>query len=157
MLLLALGAMRCSAHSHAISEEKRWGMGSRRLLRLGAPFRTEKTTPLEDITTQPGRYRDTLVRTRGKIDSVCNQEGCWIDLVPFSGGAPGVLVNPLGKAFSFPVDCSGRSAEVEGRFFVQSYPESKLRHWSHHGWRKDRVIDGPMSVHRIEATAVEIR
>ena len=67
-----------------------------------------------------------------------------------------MLVNAAGKLYSHPLDCAGRVAEVEGRFFVKTFPPKRTRHWAHHGWRPGLEIQGAMKVLRIDATTMEI-
>lgn len=160
LLLLSSLALAC-AHSHPPDHstglwELPWRLGQLKSIRLGPPFRLSLVTPLAEITASPGLI-NKVVRTRGRIASVCNEAGCWIDIWPLAGGGEGVLVNSLDKSFSHPLDCVGRIAEVEGRHSLRTYPPERTRHWAHHGWRSGLQIRGPIKVHRIEATTVEIR
>ncbi len=131
-------------------------MGRLASIRLGPVFKLREVTPLSELTSSPEKWTNKKVRTRGRIASVCNEAGCWIDIWPLSGRGEGMLVNAGDKLFSHPLDCAGRVAEVEGRFFVKSYAPKRTRHWAHHGWRPGREIKGTLKVYRIEATTVEI-
>ena len=131
-------------------------MGKLASIRLGPVFKLTRVTPMAELTSSSGKLANKTIRTRGRIASVCNEAGCWIDIWPLSGRGQGVLVNAGGKLFSHPLDCTGRVVEVEGRYFVKTFPPKRTRHWSHHGWRPGIKIQGAMKVHRIEATTVEI-
>ena len=154
---LALGLPACHAHPNPSGLwDLPWRMGKLASIRLGPAFKVKEVTPLSKLTSSPEKWTDITVRTRGRIASVCYEAGCWIDIWPLSGPGQGVLVNAAGKLYSHPLDCTGRVAEVEGRFFVKTYPPKRTRHWAHHGWRPGLKIEGAMKVLRIEATTVEI-
>ena len=157
LIVLAMSMAGCHAHPRPSGLwDLPWRMGKLASIRLGPAFKLGEVTPLSEPTSSPGRWVNKTVRTRGRVASVCNESGCWIDVWPLSGRGQGVLVNAGGKLFSHPLDCAGRTVEVEGKFFVKSYPPKRTRHWAHHGWRPGLKIEGAMKVLRIEATTVEI-
>jgi hypothetical protein len=153
--LLFAGIVSCAAPT-ANTKEEAWTLGATKSQHLGQPFTLQETTPLLALGREPARYMEKIVRTRGRVDSVCNHAGCWIDLLPLEGTGAAVFVNPQKKAFTFPLDSSGRLAEVEGRFFVAPVEQTRAQHWSKHGWRPGLRIDGPIEVLRLEATAAQI-
>ena len=158
LFVLAVGLLGCHAHPRSSGLwDLPWRMGKLASIRLGPAFKLREVTPLSELTSSPGKWTNKTIRTRGRIATVCNEAGCWIDIWPLSGQGQGVLVNAGGKLFSHPLDCAGRVAEVEGRFFVKTFPPKRTRHWAHHGWRLGLKIQGAMKVYRIEATTVEIR
>ena len=157
LIVLAMSLAGCHTHPRPSGLwDLPWRMGKLSSIRLGPAFKIEQVTPLSKLTSSPEKWINKTVRTRGRIASVCNEAGCWIDVWPLSGQGQGVLVNAGGKLFSHALDSAGRVAEVEGRFFVKSYPPKRTRHWAHHGWRPRQEIKGPMKVYRTEATTVEI-
>ena len=159
VLLFVLAASLSGCHAHPKPSglwDQPWRMGKLASIRLGPAFKLTEVTPLPKLTSSPQKWANKTVRTRGRIASVCNEAGCWIDIWPLSGTGHGVLVNAGGKLFSHALDSAGRVAEVEGKFFVNSYPPKRTRHWTHHGWRPRQEIKGPMKVYRTEATTVEI-
>jgi len=158
LIVLAMSLLGCHAHPRPSSLwDLPWRMGKLASIRLGPAFKLREVTPLSKLTSSPDRWVNKTVRTRGRIASVCNEAGCWIDIWPLAGRGQGVLVNAGGKLVSHPLDCAGRVAEVEGRFFIKTIPPKRTRHWSHHGWRPELKIEGAMKVLRLEATSVEIR
>lgn len=101
---------------------------------LGATFSIERITPITSITADPASFHDRVVRIEGRIASVCTQEGCFIEVVP-AGGGEGIVVNFPGLAHSFPTDCAGLEAVVEGRLYQKVYPRARVDHWQHHSFR----------------------
>lgn len=157
LIVLATSLLGCHAHPNPSGLwDHPWRMGKLASIRLGPAFRLRAMTPLSKLISSPEKWANKTIRTRGRVASVCNEAGCWIDIWPMMGKGQGVLVNAGGKLFSHPLDCAGRVAEVEGRFFIKIFPPERTRHWAHHGWRPGLKIKGAMKVYRIEATTVEI-
>ncbi|HEU4535796.1 MAG TPA: DUF4920 domain-containing protein [Polyangiaceae bacterium] len=78
---------------------------------LGA--QTERVA-LSELVREPARYADKTVRVAGKVSSVCQGQGCWLELGDEAGSAH---VKLQGHSFFIPKDSSGRQAEVEARVF----------------------------------------
>ena len=110
-----------------------------------------------EVVSRPDRFQDEIVRLKGIVTSVCNEEGCFIDLVSMSGEGEGVLVSGRGGKIKFPRDCVGKAAVVRGTFYRKVYPFSRMAHWKHHGWRPG---EGPPPrfavIHRLEADEYEL-
>ena len=104
-------------------------------LELGDGFEIEEATPIQAILDDPADYHDREVRIEGRIASVCNEEGCFIEVVPAEGGGEGIVVNFPGLVHTFPMDCTGLEAVVEGRFYQKVYPHARVDHWQHHSFR----------------------
>ena len=100
---------------------------------------------------------DTLVCVKGLVASVCEEEGCFIDIVPLSGKGHGVLVSGRHGSFKFPKDCVGKLAMVCGTFYSKVYPFSRMDHWHHHSWRaREKTIPKFAGIYRIEADTYEL-
>lgn len=153
ILWFALSLLSCSS-ALPIHPSNQGGSGS---VFLGGAFRLNDVTQINDLAQSPDAFTNKTIRTQGVIDSVCRDNGCWIDIRPLSTTSFKVLVNPLNKVFYFPVDCRGKMAEVEGRYFIQSYPVERMLHWQHHGWREEQNFQKPLSIYRIEATSALIQ
>ena len=72
-----------------------WRMGKLASIRLGPVFKLTRVTPMAELTSSSGKLANKTIRTRGRIASVCNEAGCWIDIWPLSGRGRGVLVNAI--------------------------------------------------------------
>ena len=105
-----------------------------------------------EVLSRPEAFQDKTVCLQGIVTSVCNEEGCFIDLVSLDGTGPGVLVNGRNGKFKFPRDCVGKTAVVSGTFYCKVYPFARMAHWKHHGWRPG---EGPPPrfavIYRLEA------
>lgn len=124
-------------------------------IQLGARFTLTEVTPIEEITADPEAFHDRVVRIEGRIASVCTQEGCFIEVVPTEGGE-GIVVNFPGLVHTFPTDCAGLGATVEGRLYQKVYPRARVDHWQHHSFRPGVAIPDFSLVLRMDAHAARI-
>lgn len=124
-------------------------------LHLGATFALEVETPIEEIVARPELFHNRLVRTSGVIASACDEEGCFIEVVPRQGG-DGIVVNFPGLVHTFPVDCAGREAVVEGLLYRKIYHSARVSHWQHHSYHVGRHVPEFSLVLRLEAQAAEV-
>jgi len=122
---------------------------------LGTPFALTGATPIERITADPDAFHDRVVRIEGRIASVCTQEGCFIEVGPEDGGE-GIVVNFPGLGHTFPTDCAGLAAVVEGRLYRKIYPRARVDHWQYHSFRPGVEIPEFSLVLRMDAHAARI-
>jgi hypothetical protein len=78
-------------------------------LALGEPI-TSPLVSLSDLAHDPGRYRDKVIATSGKVTSVCREMGCWMELQDASGQAH---VRMHGHSFFVPKTSPGHLARVQ--------------------------------------------
>ena len=72
---------------------------------------------------------DTInVKVAGKIESVCQKKGCWMNLV--QEGQPDIFVKFKDYAFFMPLDCAGKEVVMEGIAFKEVTPVDELRHYA---------------------------
>lgn len=124
-------------------------------LHLGPKFSIAEETPIEEIVADPERYHNRPVRTRGVIASACNEEGCFIEVVPRGGGA-GIVANFPGLIHTFPTDCAGREAVVEGVPYRKIYHSARVSHWQHHTYHVGQPVPEYSMILRMEVRAAEI-
>lgn len=73
---------------------------------------------------------DTLeVKIRGKIESVCQAKGCWMNIVD-ADNDQSVFVKFKDYAFFVPKDASGRESIVEGKLYNAITSVDELRHYA---------------------------
>lgn len=106
---------------------------------LGAPLVINEATPIAAIAADPAAFHDRELRIEGRVASVCTQEGCFIEVVPAEGG-DGIVVNFPGLLHTFPTDCAGLEAAVEGRFYQKVFPRARVAHWQQHSFRPGEAI-----------------
>src|ERR1700722_5339286 len=83
--------------------------GSTGTLLLGERI-TTTVVPLADIAKDPARYANRTVTTTGKVTSVCQEMGCWMEIRDESGQAH---VRMHGHSFFVPRTASGHVARVQ--------------------------------------------
>ena len=125
-------------------------------LQLGEPLVMGNTTPIRAILDDPSAFHDRNVRIEGRIAAVCTQEGCFIEVVPKDGGGEGVVVNFPGLAHTFPTDCTGLEAVVEGRFYQKVYPYARVDHWQHHSFRPGVEVPEYSLAFRMDVSGAKI-
>ncbi|MBA4312335.1 MAG: hypothetical protein C0417_06870 [Chlorobiaceae bacterium] len=123
---------------------------------LGDKFTIMEVTPIRDLNSYPQKYYNKNVKIEGIIASVCNEEGCFIEVVPKDGDGEGILVNFDGLKEKFPIDCIGRIVIVEGMFYQKVYPASRVKHWQKHSFRMGKIVPEFSLIKRILAKAVLI-
>jgi hypothetical protein len=131
------------------------GAGEGEWFHLGEALVIDEATPIREITTDPGAYHDHEVRIEGRIASVCTREGCFIEVVPADGGE-GIVVNFPGLAHTFPTDCAGLEAVVEGRFYQKVYPHARVAHWQQHSFRPGEAIPEYSLAFRMDVRGADI-
>jgi quercetin dioxygenase-like cupin family protein len=121
---------------------------------LGAAFTLREATPIDQIERDPARWFNRDVRVEGVVASCCTQEGCFVEVVPESGGGEGIVVN-FPDSTRFPVDCAGARVVIEGTFYRKVYPASRVAHWQGHSFRHGREVPDYSMIQRITAKGAE--
>lgn len=124
--------------------------------RLGGEFTIGEQTPIRKLLEDPGQYHNRKVKISGIIASVCNEEGCFVEVVPKDGSGDGIVANFQGLTYAFPLDCAGREAIIEGLFFQKIYPAARVSHWQHHSYRRGRKVPEYALIMRMASEAAKI-
>ena len=130
--------------------------GGTEQVHLGGEFSRAAETPIEEVTTHPERFHNRAVRVSGIIASACNEEGCFIEVVPRGGGG-GIVANFPGLVHTFPTDCAGLEATVEGVLYRKIYQSARVLHWQHHSYHAGKAIPEFSMILRMEVSAAEVR
>jgi quercetin dioxygenase-like cupin family protein len=123
---------------------------------LGDDIEIGEATPIQAILDDPAAFHDREVRIEGRIASVSNEEGCFIEVVPTRGGGEGIVVNFPGLAHTFPLDCAGLEAVVEGRFYQKVYPHARVDHWQHHTFRPGMKVPEYSLAFRMDVSGARV-
>ena len=67
-----------------------------------------------------------------------------------------IMVKCPGHGETFPLDCVGKTAIVEGLFYQKIYPASRVQHWQAHGFRPNAEVPPYSLVLRMSANAARI-
>jgi hypothetical protein len=86
----------------------------------------EAPAPVLDALKDPAKFIEKTVRLEGRITSVCQTKGCWMQL--------GTERNPMlvkfkDYAFFMPKDASGRTAIVEGEMTLKRETVEETKHY----------------------------
>jgi hypothetical protein len=107
---------------------------------------TSQLIPLVDIARDPGRYRDRVVATSGRVTSVCREMGCWLELEDSAGRAH---VKIHGHTFFVPKTAPGHVARVQARVLKGAADDDDCE-------EQASATDGGMAKVELDATGVEI-
>jgi len=84
-------------------------------LAIGAPI-SAPSVALADIAKNPGSYANKTVTTSGKVTSVCQEMGCWMEIQDTSGQAH---IRMHGHSFFVPKTAAGHLARVQATVLSQ--------------------------------------
>lgn len=130
--------------------------GESEWIHLGECFAIEEEIPISKLIEHPENFHNRIVKISGVIASVCNEDGCFIEVIQKNGDSEGIVVNFPGLKHTFPLDCAGQEAVVEGLFFRKIYPSVRVSHWQHHSFRKGKKVPEYALIMRMEAEAAKI-
>jgi len=83
-------------------------------LKLGKPLAAETPISLATLLAHSETYVGKTVQVKGKITAVCQEMGCWLELVNDAGQKIRVKVND--GEIEFPKDSAGKTVIAEGTF-----------------------------------------
>jgi hypothetical protein len=83
-------------------------------LKLGTPLAAGTPIALATLLSHSEAYAGKTVQVKGKIAAVCQEMGCWMDLVNDAGQKIRIKVND--GEIEFPKDSAGKTAIAEGKF-----------------------------------------
>ena len=124
MRLAALSALvLLAACSHASTDAPGTPAGSaapaalpKSTLAIGAPI-SAPNVALADIAKAPGTTPNKTVTTSGKVTSVCQEQGCWMEIADASGQAH---IRMHGHSFFVPKTAAGHMARVQATVLTTS-------------------------------------
>lgn len=79
------------------------------------------------------------VKVSGKIESVCQKKGCWMNLT--QEGQPEMFVRFKDYGFFMPLDASGKEVIMEGKAFKQITSVEELRHYAEDEGKTEEEIN----------------
>ncbi len=89
----------------------------------GRPLKGLPTTSLESVLANP--QNGQRVRLEGRIEKVCQQKGCWLEL---KDGERSVLVTFENYSFFVPKASAGREVVLEGRVRIKQRTAEEVKH-----------------------------
>jgi len=90
-----------------------------------------KATAIKSIIADPEQYADKEVLVSGKVASVCKGRGCWVEVMDPDGDA--IICRSLDESVTVPMDCEGRSIQVQGQVKFDKIASGKSELKKHEG------------------------
>ncbi len=113
-----------------------------------------------DVFTQLDSADSLNVTMKGKVESVCQTKGCWMNLVDPSGTTEGeIFVQFYDYGFFMPKDLSGSEVIVEGNAYTQETSVEELKHYAEdEGQSEEEIaaITEPLFEKKFMATGVVV-
>jgi len=110
-LVAALASTGCQSKAPASSSAPSAASAAPSSLKLGAPIGATERVPLASIAKDTAKYANRAVTTEGRVTSVCQAMGCWMEIADPAGEAH---VRMSGHSFFVPKSAAGRRAVVRG-------------------------------------------
>jgi len=125
---------------------------------FGETITDEGAIAITDMVATMADQDEMTGKVIGKIDEVCQAEGCWYtyDL----GEGKSMMVMTKDHAFQLPKDCSGKTAVAEGRIYWKTTSVDDLKHYAVDAKKTQEEIDAitePRRELRFEATGIILR
>lgn len=94
----------------------------------GESFKQENFLALDDLTQLlSGKDRVNAV-VKGKVESVCQKKGCWMNIVSDNGES--IFVKFKDYGFFMPLDLAGKEVVMNGYAFTEVTSVEDLRHYA---------------------------
>lgn len=84
----------------------------------------------ELLKQMDGKEEVANVKVKGKVESVCQAKGCWMNIVPTSGTGEEMFVKFKDYGFFMPFDLAGSEVIMRGRAFVEETSVEELQHYA---------------------------
>jgi hypothetical protein len=131
-------------------------------LKLGKPLDIKTATPITEILANPEKYLGKDVMIEGEITSVCQKQGCWIDVRGAS--SPEVMrVKVNDGEIVFPKDSAGKKVAAQGRVekmvLTREQLVEQLKHDAQESGKKADLssVTGGATIYRIKGQGAIIK
>ncbi len=142
-LIFILGAtitmIACNLrHTHTISEEEVEAKAATAATKsdgkhFGAMIDAKNAIAYDDLlkkVTDLKKGESVNAKVLGKVESVCQVKGCWMNIVSEKPATPSMFVKFKDYAFFMPKDLSGKKVVMDGKAFYQETSIEELRHYA---------------------------
>jgi len=94
----------------------------------GDKFKPKKYMELSDLAREMNTQDSMAVSVKGKVESVCQKKGCWMNIVSENGDEMFVKFKDYG--FFMPLDLAGKEVIMNGYAFKDETSVEDLRHYA---------------------------
>ncbi|HSP88685.1 MAG TPA: DUF4920 domain-containing protein [Ignavibacteriaceae bacterium] len=122
--------------------------------KLGKEITLEEKTEISEIISNPSEYLGEKVLIEGKILSVCEMAGCWMEVANEEGDK--IRVKVKDGEIVFPKDGIGKKALVEGEVYKIDLDEEEAKDFFEHMAEESNqefdpsTIKGPVTIYQIK-------
>jgi hypothetical protein len=99
---------------------------------FGKAITLKEATPISKINAEPTKYADQNVLVAGKVISVCQGMGCWVELETDSAR---IICKSMDESIHFPKDCAGSIVQVQGKVLYDVKASGKAEMKSEEGMK----------------------
>jgi hypothetical protein len=130
-------------------------------LNLGKPLTVKEPASIQKVMSAKDSFLGKTVQVKGTVTDVCQQMGCWMELVEPSTGAR-LRIKVEDGVIVFPKDSVGKTATVEGVFgkveISREEAVAQARESADANKRKfdPATIKGPVTIYQIAGTGAVI-
>lgn len=94
----------------------------------GAVITEEGAIALSDLKATMGDKKEISTKLVGEVEAVCQKKGCWMNIKGANGESMRVTFKDY--AFFMPMDCSGKTAIVEGIAKIEETSIADLKEYA---------------------------
>ena len=129
-------------------------------IKLGKPLSAAKPVEIAALVSHSDQYEGKTVQVKGKIAEVCQEMGCWMQLVDTAGQQ--VRIKVKDGEIVFPKDAAGKMAVAEGKFTKQTLTkEEAIKQGEEQAKESGKKFDpasikGPKTTYQIQGTGAVI-
>ena len=144
VLLMVLTFAACSSTAQ-ISEDGYYGES----------FEVKNYIKVDEVTAQLATQDTLQTLVKGKVESVCQKKGCWMNIVSEEGES--IFVKFKDYGFFMPLDLAGSEVVMNGKAFKEVTSVEELKNYAEdEGLSKeeiDKIVD-PEEEYKFLATGV---
>lgn len=128
--------------------------------KYGNEITLSNKTEISEIKSAPEEYLGEKVLVEGKILSVCQNMGCWMEIADEKGEK--IRVKVKDGEIIFPKDGAGRTALVEGEIYKIELDEEEAKDFYEHMAEESNqefdpsTITGPVTIYQIKGSGAVI-
>ncbi|MGL4596133.1 MAG: DUF4920 domain-containing protein, partial [Bacteroidia bacterium] len=105
---------------------------------FGDSISADGAIPVAQVVSKMAGADSMPMKIEGKIQSVCQKKGCWMELD--LGNEETIRVSFKDYAFFVPKDCSGKNVVLDGFARIDTTSVAELRHFAEdEGKSKDEI------------------
>jgi hypothetical protein len=95
---------------------------------FGAKITEEGAIALAELKGAMGEKKELSTKVMGEVEAVCQKKGCWMNIKNAEGESMRVTFKDY--AFFMPMDCSGKTAIVEGMAKIEETSIADLKEYA---------------------------